>query len=202
MRTDANDLPLPGSFADNPLDLISCHPAQGRQQFPLIRVRLQIVVHEYGVVVPTRHPLERQRDQVAKATPRHRVLIREEPVVRVQAQVMAPFHRSCQDGASHFASENRRQRRLKEDPHMATVPRLGTLKICGHTESAASGDKSQCILLSGLLVEVDGQQPAGLIHEKRVNPHGLLAGQVQSNDFIGQRQVPACLAIDGLAALL
>jgi hypothetical protein len=68
---------------------------------PLVRVGTECIVQEGRIPSASRLVLRRERDEVAEATGRHRVLIREEAVVRGHVEVVSTRHGPCQEEARH-----------------------------------------------------------------------------------------------------
>jgi len=73
-------------------DRLTTEPADAREEGPLIRPGLESVIEKDAVALVARRFLQRQGDQVAEASLRHRILAREEPVVRVETQLGPPLH--------------------------------------------------------------------------------------------------------------
>ena len=71
--------------------------------------------------------LKRQRDQVAEASSRHRVLAREQSVVGVHAQLVTPGHGLRDEIAAHPPGDHGRDRLQEEEPDMSAVPRATRL---------------------------------------------------------------------------
>ena len=62
----------------------------------MIGMRLELVVDEHAVAGLARPSLQRQGDQVAETSARHRVLAREQPVVGLEADLRPAVHGSRQ----------------------------------------------------------------------------------------------------------
>jgi hypothetical protein len=90
--SQADDRPLSRRLARDPCHHVRVDAADRCEVGPLLVVRegSELVVHEDGVAVPSRFALQRQGNQVAKTAAGQRVLTREEPIVRVQTQLVAP----------------------------------------------------------------------------------------------------------------
>jgi hypothetical protein len=101
--------------------------------------------------------LEGQSDGVSEPALRHRVLTREQPVVGIEADLVAALHRGCQQRATKSPSRRSRNRLLEEDPDMGSVARPRSLDRRRHAFLAA--DRRECagVFLPRLLVEVDGK---------------------------------------------
>ena len=80
------------------LDVVRVHRADTRQERPLIRVRLQLRIDKYTAASLARPLLQRQRNQVAKPTLGHRVLIGKQSVVGFQLKLPRTSARVANDG--------------------------------------------------------------------------------------------------------
>ena len=72
--------------------------------------------------------LERQRDQVAESAAWHGVLVREEPVVRLHAELVAPGHRLGDQVAAHLAGDAGGDGRREEEPDVGAVARTANAR--------------------------------------------------------------------------
>ena len=164
----------------DPFDSLRRNAPGGGQGGPLLRVRVgvEVRVEEDRVPLLPWPVLERQRDEVPEAAARHRVLTREEPVVRVHAQLVTRRHRLRDHVAAHLAGGGRRHRLQEEEPHVRPVPRPRPLDQCGQAKPSRSFSERPHILLPCALVEVYGEEPAGLVREHRVDAHHMLAAQM------------------------
>ena len=77
---------------------------------------------------------------------------------------------------------------------MTPVAGARALQVGGHSVTAADLKIRHGVQLPAFLVEVAGQEPAGVVLEQREYPDGLVAGQVVMDDLVGQGQVLARLA--------
>lgn len=180
---------MPRGISRNSLDGPQVDRRHGRQVGPLLIVRqgLELIVEEHGVPLLTRGVLERQRDEVAEAAPRQRVLAWEEPVVGVHAQLVAPGHGLGDQVTAHPPRAHGRNRLREEEPDVGAVPRTRSLHGGRKTNPPASRHEREHIVAPGALVEVDGEEPAGLVLQKRVHPHHLPALQVGKHRCIVHR---------------
>ena len=72
--------------------------------------------------------LQRQGDQVAESAVRHRVLIRKQTVVRIQADVRPTLHRLGQDVGAQPAGQRGRNGLLEEEPDVRRLVRSVTVR--------------------------------------------------------------------------
>src|SRR5436190_2583237 len=107
--------------------------------------------------------LQRQRNQVAESAPWHRVLVREQAVIRIKANGVTKIHRLRKERASHSARRRGGHRAGEEDPYMSAVPGARTLQRGGHSEQVASAQEDGRVLLPAFLVEVHREKPACLV---------------------------------------
>ena len=115
----AEDATTPFRLLRDLLDLGSAHLAHAREKRPLICPRHERVIEEDAVALLAGSLLQRQGDQVAESSLRHRVLIRKETVVRIQSDVRPPLHRLGQEVRSEPAGQRGRNRLLEEDPDVS-----------------------------------------------------------------------------------
>jgi hypothetical protein len=73
-------------------------------------------VHEHAVAVRSGLVLKGQRNEIAKPAARHRILVREEPIVRRHAQLVATAHRVRDEVTTHLACSPRRHGCSEEEP--------------------------------------------------------------------------------------
>lgn len=157
-----------------------------------------MVVNEDRVPCLPRFVLERQRDQVPETASRHRVLTREETVVRLHAQLVPARHRFGDEIAAHLARDVRRHRRRKEEPDVGAVARSRSLHRGGKTDAPARLDERAYVVRPCALVEVHGEEPAGFVFEERVHTHHVTAREMPDDRGIVERD--ECL-VEALAAL-
>lgn len=70
---------------------------------------------------------------------------------------------------------------------MSAIPRARALHRRRQANLPARGDESENVLGPGALVEVHGQEPAGLIFEKWVDTHDMATLQVRKHGRIGDQ---------------
>jgi hypothetical protein len=178
--SQAHDRPRPCRLARDSCHRVRTDARHGREVGPLLVVgnRRELLVQEDGVSRASSLELERKRDQVADPAPRQRVLAGEETVVRVQAQRGAARQRLGEEVATHRARCARRNRSREEEPHVAAVSRSRSFDGNGQPGTAARFDEGQHIVGPGVLVEVDGQEPARLVIEERIETQHVATRQV------------------------
>jgi len=131
--------------------------------------------------------LERQRDQIAEASARHRILAREQPVIGVHAELVAPRHRLGDEIAAHLAGDARGDRRREEESDVGSVARARSLDRGGHTDAPARLHKGAHVLGPCALVEVHGEEPASLVIEQR-GRHPSRAGRSDARSPLYRRR--------------
>jgi len=107
--------------------------------------------------------LEWQGNQITEPTLGHRILIGKQTIVGVETNLMPLFDGSGQQNTTKFACLGSRDRRVEEDPDVATVPRPGSLQCGGHSQLLARLQVLRNILLPVHLVKVGREEPAGFI---------------------------------------
>jgi hypothetical protein len=98
-----------------------------REVRPLVRVWFEIDIQKDRIAVLACVVLKGQRDQVAEAFSRHRVLVWAEPIVRLHAELMPSGHRFCDEIAAHLPGDSGGDGGGKEEPVLARI-RGGGLK--------------------------------------------------------------------------
>ena len=81
----------------------------------------QIIIDEHAIPMLPRVTLQWQRDQVAKATARHRVLARKQAIVGLEANLRPPVHRPRQQERPETARVRGRDGLGEEQPDVAAV---------------------------------------------------------------------------------
>ena len=166
----------------------------------MIRERLELLVDEDAVSLLAGLVLERQRDQVAEAAPGHRVLVWEETVVGLHAELVAAAHRLGDEVAAHPSRDVRVYRRGEEEPRVCAVPRAGALDRDGYADGSAGFGKCGDVFLPRALVEIGSEKPAALILEERVDAHHVSALQVVDDDLVADRDEGLVRAVAALAS--
>ena len=115
-QTHAEDATASFGLLDDPFDLRSADLAHAREKRPLVGPRDEMVIEEDAVALLAWSLLQRQGDQVPESSLRHRVLIRKEAVVRIQADVRSPLHRLGQDVRAQPSGQRGWNGFLEEEP--------------------------------------------------------------------------------------
>ena len=154
---------------NGPLDLLPTEPVQACEEGPLIRPGIEIGVEKDAVSPLPRLFLQRQRDQAAEAALRHRILARKKAVVRVEAELRPLLHRLGEHVRAEAAGERRRNRLLEEEPQMRAQPGARALDGGRKIQTPAAFQTGHGILAPAALVEIDGEEPAGLVRQQRID---------------------------------
>lgn len=123
VEVGAQHAPRPHGLRREFVDAAGSDPFDRRQEGLLIRVRRQSRVEKLRVARRTSGVLERQRDEVAEAPARHRVLIGEQAVVGAERDLMTPGHRLGEEEAAHPPSDGRSHWGVEEEPRVRAVAR-------------------------------------------------------------------------------
>src|SRR5262245_1695584 len=138
---------------------------QRGQEHPLIGKRLELVVDEYAVAVLARPPLQRERDEIAEAAARHRVLARKQPVVGLEADLWPAVHGPRQQHRCEAAYLEGRDGVGTEQPDVAAVAGARPLERGRNSELATRGQECERVARPTLVVEVDGKKAAGVVDQ-------------------------------------
>ena len=106
-------------------DLFNLWPpdlANTREKCPLVGPRNKAAIKKNRVVLFACSPLERQSNQVSKSSLRHGVLVRKQPVIRIEANVRTPFHRLSENVRSQSSGKCGRNGLFEEEPDMRASP--------------------------------------------------------------------------------
>jgi hypothetical protein len=180
-KPHAHDLPAPLSIAHDRFDSRTADRAYCRQERPLIGIRNEPVIDEDAVAVLARLLLQGKRDQIAEASPRKRVLVRKEAVVRIETDFGAAFHRLGQDVRTEPPRERGRDGLFEEEPHVTALAGARALDGGGKIQLTARLRERRRILPPASLVEIRRQEEARLVEEHRIHPgHERLARVVVS----------------------
>jgi hypothetical protein len=140
-----------------------------REKRPLVGIGIESVVEEHAVAPVTRLLLKRQCDQVAESAVGQRVLVRKEAVVRFEADVGPVLHRFCEDHRAEFACQGSRDSLFEEEPHVRAGSRTRTFQGARQIHPAAGRNEGGRVFAPTLLVEIGGQEEAGLVKEHRID---------------------------------
>jgi hypothetical protein len=90
---------------------------------PLVGKRDEGAINKDSVVLFAGSSLQRQSNQISKTSLGHRVLIRKQPVVRIQSDIRTPLHRLGKDMRSQSSGKRSRNGFFEEEPDMGASPR-------------------------------------------------------------------------------
>ncbi len=188
-RTNPENRSLPRRLARDRFDSASVDPLHAGQVSPLliVGVRLEVFVQEDRVPVLARPVLKGQRDQVAEAAAWHRVLAGEQTVVGVQAELVTAGHRLGDEIAAHLSGRRGGNGLVEEEPDVRSVARPRAFNGGLKADVPTRCDERRDVIDPGLLVEVDGQEPARLVFEQRIDAHDVLAAQVRQDGRVIDR---------------
>src|SRR5215472_16031916 len=109
------------------------HAFNCRKELPLFWKRPKSGVDEKTVADLSWYCLERECNQVSKASLRHRVLARKEEIIGIQAEQMKPLHGLGQNDAAKLARDDRRNCTIKErSKHDRRFQTGNALKMLAH----------------------------------------------------------------------
>jgi hypothetical protein len=113
--------------------------------------------------------LQRERDEIAEAAARHRVLARKQPVVGLEADLRPAVHGPRQQHRRETACGEGRDGVGKEQPDVAAVSGARPLECCRNSELAACGQECERVARPALVVEVNGEKAAGVVEQQRID---------------------------------
>src|SRR6266540_1588708 len=103
-------------------------------------------------------------------------MAREQAVVGIHAEFVTPGHRLGDEVAAHLPGDRGGDRFGEEEPDVSTVPRPRALDRGGKTHLPARGNERPHVFRPAALVEVDRQEPAGLVLEELAYAANELVG--------------------------
>nr|WP_310800580.1 hypothetical protein [Burkholderia thailandensis] len=109
------------SIRDGLLDRVGRHRLDRSQVSPLVRVGLEVLVDENTAILLARRLLQRKCYQIAEATFRHRVLVREEAVVGCQLQLPGSHACTADDRGAQASRIPSRYGRPEENPDVCAI---------------------------------------------------------------------------------
>ena len=154
----------------------------------MVAVGPEVVGEEQTVAGPARAALQGQRDQVAEPAGRQRVLAREEPVVRSEADVGVALHGFRQEMGAETARDRCRHRVVEDDPDMCAVARAGAFQGRRNPLRPAGCEKSRRVPPPGLPVEVGGEEPVGVVRADGIDADRVTTAQVPLDHFVRHGQ--------------
>jgi hypothetical protein len=161
----AEDRTAGGGFVGQPEEVRLLHAGEGRQECELMLVGDQVIVDEQAVALLARSALQGKGDQAAESALGKSVLAWEEAIVAREPQLRTPFYGQGQQKRAQRTCGERQKRFGKEDPLVASLPGSGALEDCRDSPLPAHRQEGQGIVFPARVVEVDHQQPAGLVPE-------------------------------------
>ena len=191
-------------FLDDPLDLRAADSADGREKRPLVGPGNEVAIEKDTVVLPTRSLLQRQGDQVAEPSLRHRVLIGKETIVGIQSNVGPRVHRLRKDVRSKPSGQGRWNGCLEEEPDMRSSAGARAFDSGWKIQAPAGLEKSRNIVAPPRFVEINSEEEAGLVLQQRIDAGdkwlsaGVMAGQMPANHVVGHRQEAAVGTLSAL----
>jgi hypothetical protein len=78
---------------------------------------------------------------------------------------------------------------FKEDPHVSTLPRAGSLKVRRDTHRPARVKEGYAVLLPPGFIKISGEEPTGFVGQKRIHAEDLLSDKMLSNRLAAYRDV-------------
>ena len=169
---------------------------------PLVGPRVEAIVEEERVPLLHRLSLERQGDEVSEAPARHRVLVREEPVVGLHPDLVAATHGLGEKVGAHPPGHARGDGSREEKPHVGTFTGARPFHRRIRTGGTAGFDEGGGVLPPRGPVEVGRQESAGLVLEHRVDADDVAAVEVVQDDLVPHRKEFLVRALPTLHALL
>src|SRR5205807_4797944 len=173
-----------------------------REEAPLVRIGLEALINEDTIALLPGLVLKRQCDEVAESSPWHRVLVREQPIIGLHAQLVSPRHRLGNEITAHSSRDVCGYRQSEEKPCMGTVSRTRALDRSRNTERSARRGEGADVFLPRALVEIDRQEPTRLILEQRIAADDVPAPQVICHDLIVDGDEGLIQAVSALASCL
>src|ERR1051326_5904351 len=189
-----NDSTHPFALADDRFHVRWHNLSHARQKRPLVAIRQPLLVEEDAVPAIARMPLKRQRDQIAEASLRQRVLTRKESVIRVEADFRPALHRLREYERAELARERGRNGFFEEEPYMPAFARSGSLQRRRQIQPAACLHKCARVLAPAHLVEIDRQEKTRLVAKHRIDtrdkrlPVIILSRQMPADHVVIDRQ--------------
>ena len=146
----------------------------------------QLVVEKDAVAPRARLFLQGQGDEVPQPALGQGVLVREEPVIRAEAEVGPSFHGLGEEEGTEIAREPGGDRVGKEQPDMGAVARARPFQGGGDFETPAGLQEGHGVHGPVFAVEIERQEMTALVFEQGEN-----AGHKVPAASIDAREVPA-----------
>ena len=199
-NADADNPPVPLGIANDFLDGGPIDLAEARQECPLIGIRQTPLIEEDAISEFPRLLLQRQGNQIAEAALGKRILIGEETIVGIQADIRTAFHGLGQDVRTESACQGRGNGLGEEQPNVPAVAAARSLQGGRQVHAAACLQDGSCIFLPMCLIEIGCQEEAGLVLKHGVHAHDEItaiivsAREVPVNHFVGDGKKAAMRA--------
>ena len=126
-----------------------------REECPLVTPWHETLVQEDAMAAVPRPLLQGQRNEVTKSALRQCVLVREQPVVGIQADVRPSFHGLCEEMRPEPSGQRRWNGLLEEEPDMPTSPRSRPLQGGLDFEPSAHCEEGCGVVLPIGFIEID-----------------------------------------------
>ena len=110
------------SLSDDPFDLCAADLPHAREKRPLVCPRREVVIEEDAIALSAWPLLQRQGDQVAESSLRHRVLVRKETIIRIQSDIGSSFHGFRHEVRPQPASQGCWNGVFEEEPDVPALP--------------------------------------------------------------------------------
>jgi len=120
-QSDAEDAAAPIRLLRDLLGLGADHLADAREERPLVGPWHERVIEEHAVALLSGALLQGQGNQVAESALRHRVLVGEQAIVRIQPDIRAALHGFGQHVRPESASQRGRDSTVEEDPDVSSA---------------------------------------------------------------------------------
>jgi hypothetical protein len=197
---NADHLATSRSLLDDPLHYIGFDALDRRKESPLVRIGFEPFINEGAVAMLPGFVLKRQCDEVTEPSPRHRVLIREQPVIGLHTQLVSASHRLGNQVAPHPSCDVGGHRRREEKPRMRAVSGTRAFDRNRDAQGSARLGERNHIFLPRVLVKVDREEPARFVLEQRITAHDVSSLQVIRHDLVVDRDEGLIHAITALTS--
>ncbi|MFN7924867.1 MAG: hypothetical protein U0Q16_32510 [Bryobacteraceae bacterium] len=167
----------------------------------MIIIGAHLFVEKYAAAQLAWSFLERQRDEIPETALGHGVLIREEPIIGIKAELVTALHRLGEQQRSQGARETSGNGPLEENPNVCPVSGTRAFNRRGYAEGGARVAKSSRIVFPCFLVEVHGEEPAGFIEQQRIHADRVLAGEMIVDRFVVKGHIRLGLLVNALSIL-
>jgi hypothetical protein len=152
----------------------------------LIRKRLELFIKKDRVAPLSGILLQGQRDQISKPASGQRVLVRKQPVIRIEPNFWTALHCLRENVRTELARQTGRNGLFKEKPDMATIPRPRAFQHSGHIKLAAGFEERRRILLPVFLIEIRRQKETSFVLQHSIDTHDKIEAPI-----IAPRKMPA-----------